>query len=582
MNPGEKGGWWKEGVVYQIYPRSFNDSNGDGIGDIPGITAKLDYLADLGVDIIWLSPVYESPNFDNGYDISDYRNIMSDFGTLEDWEALLWEIHARGMRLIMDLVVNHTSSLHPWFTEARKDRENPFRNYYIWEPPRDGGPPCNWESYFEGPAWEYEEATGEYYLHLFAPEQPDLNWDNPRVRREVYEIMRFWLDKGIDGFRMDVINLISKDRRFPAVPPSPGFGPDGLGSGEAYFINGPRVHEYLREMNRQVLHGRDVMTVGETPRVTTEDALLYCGKERNELDMVFHFEHVDIDQGEEGYWSSRDLHLPEFKKIIAKWQTAFYDRGWNSNYLNNHDQPRSVSRFGDEGKYRRESAKLLGLLNFTLSGTPYIYQGEELGMTNVRFDSIDRYRDVAALRYYEKAKRYGKTETEIMEAVHFRCRDNARTPMQWSAGTNAGFSTGEPWIGVNPNYTEINAAAELLDPNSVLSFYKELVRFRREHPALIYGKFELLEPEHPRLFAYVKEYGGGKTRGAERLLTLMNFSSEELQLPAHITELVSDTEGKHKAGPLLSNYAATPADGAPDRNTPYFLRPWEAGVWELG
>ena len=572
MSPGETGAWWMDGVVYQIYPRSFNDSNGDGIGDIPGITEKLDYLAGLGVDIIWLSPVYESPNFDNGYDISDYRNIMADFGTIADWEIMLREIHARGMRLIMDLVVNHTSSLHPWFIESRRGKSGPYRDYYIWEPWKNGGPPCNWESYFEGPVWQYDEAAGEYYLHLFAPEQPDLNWDNPEVRREVHDIMRFWLDKGIDGFRMDVINLISKDRRFPSVPPSPGSGPDGLGSGEPYFVNGPRVHDYLREMNRQVLAGRDVVTVGETPRVTTDEALLYCGTDRNELDMVFHFEHVDIDQGCEGYWSRKDLHLPDFKTVIEKWQTALYQKGWNSNYLNNHDQPRSVSRFGNDGKYLRESAKLLGVFNFTLSGTPYIYQGEELGMTNVRFDSIHQYRDIAALRYYEKAKRYGKAEPEIMKTIHYRCRDNARTPMQWSAEANAGFSSGEPWIGINPNYTEINAAAELQDPDSVLSFYKKLVRFRREHPALIYGSFELIEPEHPRLFAYVKE----------RLLVLMNFSSEELELPAGITGLFGGAVRRGSAGPeqsrpLLSNYPATPANGAPDR-----LRPWEAGVWELG
>lgn len=577
MSRTERRDWRREGVVYQIYPRSFRDSNGDGAGDIPGITEKLDYLSDLGIDIIWLSPVYESPNYDNGYDISDYRDIMSDFGTLKDWEELLREVHRRGMKLIMDLVVNHTSSLHPWFLESRKDRRNPFRDYYIWKAPKNGGLPCNWESYFEGPVWELDETTGEYYLHLFAPQQPDLNWDNPKVRNEVYDIMRFWIEKGIDGFRMDVINLISKDPAYPDVLPSPGSGPDGLGWGGKYYENGPKVHEYLREMHGTVLEGRNLLAVGETPGVTTEDALRYCGSGRRELDMVFHFEHMSIDQGEVGYWSRKDPSLPELKHIIEKWQTALYEKGWNSNYLNNHDQPRSVSRFGDDVNYRRESAKLLGVFNFTLSGTPYIYQGEELGMTNMPFESIGEYRDIASIRYFEKEMRYGKPEHEVMDILHYRSRDNSRTPMQWSGAPAAGFTTGEPWIAVNPNYTEINAEAEAAEPGSVLNFYKKLIRFRREHPSLIYGRFELLEPDDPALFSYVKEYGGGDSGDAgeaERLLVLMNFSSDRCELPEAVARLIGE------APPLLSNY---PEGGKMKGNDPAApeLRPWEAGIWQL-
>jgi oligo-1,6-glucosidase len=445
MNQRRKA-WWKEAVVYQIYPRSFMDSNGDGIGDLQGILSKLDYLKELGIDVIWLSPVYQSPNDDNGYDISDYRAIQKEFGTMEDFDRLLQEAHARGIKIMLDLVVNHTSDEHPWFVESRSSKDNDKRDFYFWRPGKDGKEPNNWLSCFSGSAWEYDATTDEYYLHIFSKKQPDLNWDNPRVRKEVYDMMKWWLDKGIDGFRMDVINFISKVDGLPSVEG------DGYQWGGAYFMNGPRIHEYLQEMNREVLSHYDLITVGETPGVTPEQAILYTAEDRKELQMVFQFEHMELDSGPNVKWDLKPWRLHDLKVTMSKWQTALDGKGWNSLYLNNHDQPRMVSRFGDDGKYRVESAKMLATFLHMMQGTPYIYQGEEIGMTNVRFSSIDEYRDIETLNMYREYRERGVPVESIMESIYAKGRDNARTPMQWNDSENAGFTTGKPWIAVNPNY----------------------------------------------------------------------------------------------------------------------------------
>ena len=475
--------WWKESVVYQIYPRSFCDSNGDGIGDLRGIIGKLDYLKELGIDVVWLSPVYQSPNDDNGYDISDYRDIMDDFGSLADWEELLAGMHARGIKLVMDLVVNHTSDEHPWFVESRKSVDNPYRDYYIWRPPKDGREPNNWASYFSPSAWQLDETTGEYYLHLFSRKQPDLNWENPKVRAEVFELMRWWLDKGIDGFRMDVINLISKQ---PGLPDAPVVTPDRYQWGGEHFTNGPRMFEYLQEMKEQVLSKYDILTVGETPAVTPQDAIALTNEETGFLSMVFQFEHMDLDAAREGGLTRPQLphwDLLELKQVMTRWQKGLEGRGWNSLYLSNHDQPRSVSRFADDGPYRVESAKMLATFLHFQQGTPYIYQGEEIGMTNVAFESIDDYRDIATRHLYREAvEAHGVDPQLALTVVHARSRDNARTPMQWDEGPQAGFTTGEPWIKVNPNHAAINVVQALADPHSVLHYYRQLIRLRRREP----------------------------------------------------------------------------------------------------
>jgi oligo-1,6-glucosidase len=555
--------WWKEAVVYQIYPRSFKDSNGDGIGDIRGIIEKLDYLKELGVDVVWLSPVYKSPNDDNGYDISDYRAIMDEFGTMEDWELMLSEMHKRGIKLIMDLVVNHSSDEHPWFIESRKSKDNPYRDYYIWRPGKDGKEPNNWEACFSGSAWEYDEATGEYYLHLFSKKQPDLNWENPKVRQEVYDMMKFWLDKGIDGFRMDVINFISKVPELPNAE-----NPEGKKyvSGHKYFMNGPRVHEFLQEMNREVLSKYDIMTVGETPGVTPEEGVLYTGEDRNELNMIFQFEHMDLDSGPGGKWDIQPWTLADLKKTMSKWQKELEGRGWNSLYLNNHDQPRVVSRFGDDKQYRVQSAKMLGTFLHMMQGTPYIYQGEELGMTNVRFASIEDYRDIETLNMYkEKVKEYGEDPKEVMEKIYYKGRDNARTPMQWDDSEHAGFTTGTPWIQVNPNYKEINAKIAMADPNSVFHYYKKLIQLRKEHDIIVYGTYDLILEDHPQIYAYTR------TLGSEKLVIITNFSSDTpvFKLPEEITYLKKEL--------LISNYEVDKREDIREIQ----LKPWEARVYKL-
>lgn len=505
--------WWKEATVYQIYPRSFRDTDGDGVGDIPGIIEKLDYICDLGVDVIWLCPVYRSPNDDNGYDISDYRSIMPEFGTMADWERLLDGVHQRGMRLIMDLVVNHTSDEHAWFVESRSDKDSPYRDYYIWRKGEGELPPNNWSSFFAGSTWQYDEKTGEYYLHLFSKKQPDLNWENPKLRQEVYDMMNWWLDKGIDGFRMDVINLISK------VPGLPSLGdPAVLNWGGANFMNGPRIHEFIKEMNRETLAGRDIMTVGEMPGVTVEEARRYTGETENELNMVFQFELMEC----ESYWGGRNVNwsLPAFKAIVDKWQQGLKDKGWNSNYLNNHDQPRMVSRFSNDGTWWKESAKMLATLIHTLSGTPFVFQGEEIGMTNVHFPSIEGYNDIDTRNHYREMVAAGWRPEDALTYYHDRSRDNARTPMQWDDTENAGFTHGKPWLGVNPNYKNINVAAQTEDEDSILNYYKRLIRFRKERDAMVYGSFRLLAPEHPTVFAYLRELED------ERYAVLLNFSDK--------------------------------------------------------
>jgi oligo-1,6-glucosidase len=525
--------WWRAAVVYQIYPRSFADSDGDGVGDLRGIIGRLDYLRDLGVDVIWLSPVYPSPQDDNGYDISDYQDIEPVFGTLADFDELLAGVHERGMRLIMDLVVNHTSDEHPWFVESRSSRESPKRDWYFWrEEPND------WRSMFSGPAWELDEATGEYYLHLFTRKQPDLNWENPEVRRAVYSMMNWWLDRGVDGFRMDVIDMISKDAELTT------------------YMVGPRNHEFIQEMHREVFDGRDVLlNVGEMPHVDLEDARLFTDPARKELDMVFQFEHVNLDQ-RGSKWDSFPLRLTDLKRSFGRWQRGLLEVGWNSLYWNNHDQPRIVSRWGDDGEYRVRSAKLLGTVLHLHRGTPYVYQGEELGMTNVPFDSIDAFRDVESLSHYAEATAAGEDPDSVLATMRPMSRDNARTPMQWDAGEHAGFTTGSPWIPVNPNYTEINAAAAVEDPDSVLHHYRRLHELRHSEPAVVDGDFTMLLEEDERIYAFTRALGDTE------LLVVANFSGEAATAQIH---------GWAGAELVITNGDPAPAG--------LELGPWEARVY---
>ncbi|MEU7524180.1 alpha-glucosidase [Saccharothrix sp. NPDC042600] len=516
--------WWTSAVVYQVYPRSFADSDGDGVGDLPGLIGRLDHLERLGVDVIWLSPVYASPHADNGYDISDYRAIDPAFGTLADFDRLLSEVHARGMKLIMDLVVNHTSDEHPWFVESRSSRDNPKRDWYWWRPPREGfvagqpgAEPTNWESFFSGPTWTQDEPTGEYYLHLFAPKQPDLNWENPEVRHAVYEMMRWWLDRGVDGFRMDVINLISKD---PALPDGATTGTGGLGDGFPHYGTGPRIHEFLREMHREVFEGRSgrLLTVGEMPGVTWEDARLFTDPARRELDMVFQFEHVSLDHGPGGKFDPKPLDLRDLKASLGRWQTGLGDVGWNSLYWNNHDQPRVVSRFGDDGAFWRESATALATVLHLHRGTPYVYQGEELGMTNAPFADVHELRDVESLNHYREAVAAGADPEAVLRGLRAMGRDNARTPVQWDATPNAGFTTGRPWLPVNPNHTWLNAQAQYDDPKSVFNHYRRLIELRHALPVIARGDFRMLLADEPYLYAYERALG------EDRVLVVANLS----------------------------------------------------------
>ncbi len=553
--------WWKESVVYQIYPRSFNDSNGDGIGDLPGIIEKLDYLKDLGVDVIWLCPIYKSPNDDNGYDISDYYNIMDEFGTMEDFDHLLAGTHERGMKLIMDLVVNHCSDEHAWFEEAKANPDSPYRDYFYWtKPAADGGPPNNWKSFFGGSAWELDEASGEYYLHLFTRKQPDLNWENPALREEVYKLMRFWLDKGIDGFRMDVIPLISKRLEFADTDYT-----DFKEVIANVYANGPRVHEFLQEMYREVLGNYDIMTVGEAVGVSPEQSLLYVGKDRKELNMIFHFGHMFIDHGPEGRFDPVNWDFQAFKNIFSEWDKTIADIGWGSIFLGNHDFPRIVSRFANDGRYRVEAGKMLATMLLSLRGTSYIYQGDEIGMTNVAFDSIDDYRDVETFNAYKEAKEKGMSEEEFVKLVHPQGRDNARTPIQWDSSDNAGFTTGKPWIKLNPNYPEINVESAEADDNSILHYYKQMLAFRKANPTLVYGQYTPVDGGHDRIFAYLREDVEG------RYLVALNFSAEATPFP--LPEKALSNERKL----LISNYNG---QEAPDSHT-LQLQPYEARVYLL-
>lgn len=510
--------WWKEAVVYQIYPRSFMDSNGDGIGDLQGIIGRLDYLKYLGIDVIWLSPVYKSPNDDNGYDISDYQDIMDEFGTMEDFDELLAAAHGRGIKIVMDLVVNHTSDEHRWFVESRKSRNNPYRDYYIWRDGQDAQtPPNNWGSCFGGSAWQYDEATGMYYLHLFSKKQPDLNWDNEKVRQEVFDMMTWWCEKGVDGFRMDVISMISKTKEMPDGETHGMYGDFG-----PYCVHGPNVHKYLREMNEKVLSRYDLMTVGETSGVTTELAKQYAGENAHELNMVFQFEHVEGD-GKYGKWTDEKIPLTTLKKTLSRWQTELYGKAWNSLFWDNHDQPRAVSRFGDDRpQYREISAKMLATCLHMLQGTPYIYQGEELGMTNYPFQSPADFRDIESINAYREWCSEGQISHEVFwPCITFKSRDNARTPVQWDDSPQAGFTSGTPWMAVNPNYKEINAKAETADPDSVFHYYRKLIALRKEYPVIVYGKYEELLADSEELFVYTRTLDG------EKLLVVCSFCDHE-------------------------------------------------------
>lgn len=520
-----KKAWWKESVVYQIYPRSFQDSNNDGIGDLQGIIRRLDYLKQLGVDVVWISPFFQSPGRDNGYDISNYQAIQPEFGTMEDFDCLICAAHARGLRIVIDLVVNHTSEEHPWFVESRSSRDNPKRNYYIWRDGQKGGPPNNWGSNFSGSAWTLDEHTGQYYLHTFGDFQPDLNWDNPEVRREIFNMMRWWCDKGIDGFRMDVISMISKTPEMPNGKEKPS---SSYGDFSPYVVNGPNVHAYLKQMNREVLSHYNLLTVGECSGLTVEAACEYANSDGSELNMAFQFEHMDLDGGESFKWNKRKIDLIALKKSLSKWQNGLRDRAWNSLYWCNHDQPRIVSRLGDDStnELREKSAKVLALSLHMLQGTPYIYEGEELGMTNVPFKNLGDFRDVESINAYKELTGNGLfSPGEMLDCLRYKSRDNARTPMQWDASSNAGFTQGTPWIMVNPNYTMINASEQLNRPSSVFYFYQKLISLRRKFEVIVYGDYELLLPDDPQLYVYTR------TLASCQLLCVCNLSGR----PAAIT-----------------------------------------------
>lgn len=537
--------WWQTAVIYQIYPRSFQDSDGDGIGDLRGIISRLDYLGQLGITAIWLSPVYKSPNDDNGYDISDYKDIMSEFGTMKDMDELIEQARNRNIRIIMDLVVNHTSDEHPWFIEARKGKDNPYRDYYIWRDPVNGGVPNSLRSTFSGSAWELDEASGQYFLHLFSRRQPDLNWENSKVRQEVWAMMNFWLDKGVGGFRMDVIDLVGKI-------------PDQEITG-----NGPKLHEYLQEMNRETFGKHDVLTVGETWGATPEAAKLYSNPDRNELSMVFQFEHIGLDQQDGGEkWDLKPLAVSELKQVLAKWQTELGNEGWNSLFWNNHDLPRIVSRWGDDRQYRVQSAKMFAILLHLMKGTPYIYQGEELGMTNYPVQEISEVQDIESINMYHERLAGGYTREEIIHSINAKGRDNARTPIQWDASPNGGFTTGKPWLPVNPNYTEINMKANLEDPDSVFHCYRKLIELRKNNPIVVWGDFELVTGVPDQVFMYFRRYE------SQTWLVTANFSRESVAL---------ELPGIGQAGEfIIGNYSREDVDFEHLQ-----LRPYEAFAVKL-
>lgn len=554
--------WWKKAVVYQIYPKSFNDTTGNGLGDIKGIIEKLDYLATLGVDVVWLTPIYESPQRDNGYDISDYFRIYEPYGTMEEFDSLLKEAHKHGIKIIMDIVVNHTSTEHQWFIESKSSKDNPYREFYIWKDAKDGGAPTNWESKFGGNAWQYDEQTNQYYLHLFDVTQADLNWEHEPVRREVYDMMKFWLDKGVDGFRLDVVNLLSKDQRFLDDD-----GSTGLGDGRKFYTDGPKIHEYLHEMNQEVFSHYDIMTVGEMSSTSIDNCIKYTNPERKELDMTFSFHHLKVDYPNGEKWTKADFDFHKLKQILSDWQVDMNKGGgWNALFWCNHDQPRVVSRFGNDKEYHKESAKMLATVIHMMQGTPYIYQGEEFGMTNPNFASIDDYRDVESLNIFEILKGKGMTEQEILDILKQKSRDNSRTPVQWSDEENAGFTTGTPWIQPAANYKDINAEKAMADQDSVFYHYQKLIQLRKEYDIVTDGNYELLLADHDAIFAYIRN------NGDEKLLVVNNFYSKEVEflLPEQV-----DTEGVTSTI-LLSNYADSSEDMKQMK-----LRPYESVVYYL-
>lgn len=534
--------WWQSSVVYQIYPRSFADSNGDGMGDLPGITGKIEYLKKLGVNVLWICPIYQSPQDDNGYDISDYRAVYPEFGTMENMKDLIQKCKDNDIKIIMDLVVNHTSDEHPWFIESKKSLDNPYRDYYIWRKGTDGRPPNDLMSNFGGSAWEYSPETDEYYLHFYSKKQPDLNWENPKLRQEIYDMMNWWLDQGIAGFRMDVIDLIGKI-------------PD-----QKIKENGPKLHSYLHEMNEATFGQRDSMTVGECWGATPEIGRLYTDPERKELSMIFQFEQIQLDKKPGGQrWDLKSLYLPDLKRVFSKWQTELEGHGWNSLFWNNHDLPRIVSRWGNDGEYRVLSAKMLATLLHGMKGTPYIYQGEEIGMTNVPFQTIDEFPDIETQNIYKERLKAGFTEEETMHAIRAKARDNARTPMQWNAEKNAGFTEGTPWYRVNPNYKEINVEQALADPESVFYHYQKLIQLRKEYDIMVYGTYQLLFPEDEDLYIYTR------TLEEEKWLIVCNFHEKTRKFRC-----------KRAGQVMLSNYADTPATEKIAE-----LRPYEAVIYQM-
>jgi oligo-1,6-glucosidase len=547
-----KRAWWKECVVYQIYPRSFNDTSGNGVGDIRGIIEKLDYIKSLGADAIWLCPVYESPNDDNGYDISNYRKIMPEFGTQEDFDELLETMHTKGLKLIMDLVANHSSDEHAWFEESRKSKDNPYRDYYFWRPGENGGPPNNWKSFFGGSAWEHDAETDEYFLHLFTKKQPDLNWENPKVREEIHDVVDYWFQKGVDGFRMDVISVISKP---PGLPDSDTDIFDETIN--RYYANGPKIHDYLKEMNEKVLSKYDIMTVGEGPGIDLTNGINYVHEDRNELNMVFHFGHMFIHNGPGGKYDPIEVDLPTFKKVFNDWDDHLKDGGWGSIFLGNHDFSRMISRFGNDKEYREASAKLLATLLFTLRGTVYVYQGDEIGMTNVAYPSIEDYDDVETHGAWKDAIKAGKDMEEFMSVVHDQSRDNARTPIQWSGSENAGFTDAKPWIKINENYTQINVEDQEKDSASILNFYREIIAFRKENLVFVYGDYESLDDDNTEIYAY------RRWDESEEYLLVHNFS---------------DTETDWNYGLDSSDYELVKSNLLSDDNS-FTFSPWESKVF---
>lgn len=547
MNPA----WWKEAIVYQVYPRSFKDDNGDGVGDLRGIIEKLDYIQSLGVDAVWLNPIYKSPNDDGGYDISDYYSIQPEFGTMQDFDDLLTGLHQRKLKLIMDLVLNHSSDEHPWFQESRKSKDNPYRDYYFWKPGKEGRPPNNWPSFFGGSAWQLDEVTGEYYLHLFSRKQPDLNWENPALREEINKLMKFWLDKGVDGLRLDVISAISKRIDFPDTDTA-----EFNETIRKFYANGPRLKEFIKEARAKVWNQYDVMTVGEGPGITPENSLDYLD-EHHGLNMIFHFGHMFMDQGPGGRFDPIPWSMKDFKTVFKTWDDAFIEKGWGSVFLGNHDFPRMVSRWGNDQAYWSESAKLLCTLLLSMRGTPFIFMGDEIGMTNTRLNSVAESQDIETQNGWREAQKIGTSESEFLKAVNYAGRDNARTPMQWNSGEQAGFTTGIAWMPLNPNYKQIHVNAQEDVTNSILNYFRAMTQLRKAHPVLTYGAYRPFDTGNDSLFLYFRE------RQQEKMLIVLNFSDQVANLPNQVIPFLTTR--------LIGNY--------PEGKSPQELRPWEACVY---